>query len=171
LTSPAGAEAARFVPEVDDVIVYDATWLKSSAPRSGNGAVRPLVDSLRGRGFDGAVIFTVYTQSPLPAALLCYLAAIPLRLAHCRENPYQLLTHWVRETEPSQTIRHEVRHHLDLVEAIGCRTSVERLSLHLPAIFERMVCQLLDEVGLDVSRPWLAVHTGATAPSRRYPGE
>ncbi len=59
--------------------------------------------------FDAAVIFTVYSQNPLPAAFLCYLAGIPLRLAHCRENPYQFLTDWVKDTEPEQNVRHEVR--------------------------------------------------------------
>jgi hypothetical protein len=33
-----------------------------------------------------------YGQNPLPVALTCFLADIPLRLAHCRENPYRLLT-------------------------------------------------------------------------------
>ena len=45
------------------------------------------------------MIFTVYSQSPLPSAMICYLADIPLRLAHCRENPYHLLTDWVPDPE------------------------------------------------------------------------
>ena len=55
------------------------------------------IETLRSYAFDAAVIFTTYTQNPLPTALMLYLANIPLRLAHCRENPYQLLTHWVRD--------------------------------------------------------------------------
>ena len=56
---------------------------------------RRLLSNLRRRDFDAAVIFTVCTQSALPAALMCRLAGIPLRLAHSRENPYELLTDWV----------------------------------------------------------------------------
>ncbi len=70
---------------------------------------------MRHGGFDAAVIFTVYSQSPLPAAMLCYLAGIPRRLAHCRENPYALLSDWLREPEPQQRTRHEVERQLDLV--------------------------------------------------------
>jgi ADP-heptose:LPS heptosyltransferase len=29
LTSPSGAEAARLVPDIDDVIVYEAPWMKA----------------------------------------------------------------------------------------------------------------------------------------------
>ena len=68
---------------------------------------------LSARRFDAAVIFTVYSQSPLPAALLLLQAGVPLRLAHCRENPYGLLTQWGREREPAErswtTIRNRER--------------------------------------------------------------
>src|SRR5204862_3728387 len=33
LTSEAGAGIARLVPEIDEVMVYDAPWLKGTAPR------------------------------------------------------------------------------------------------------------------------------------------
>jgi hypothetical protein len=59
--------------------------------------------------FDAAVIFTVYSQNPLPTVMLAYLAGIPKRLAYCRENPYQLLTDWVPDQEPYTLIKHQVR--------------------------------------------------------------
>src|SRR5437660_8933032 len=128
LTSSAGAAVAPFVLEIDDAIVYDAPWVKASAAQFSSRADRTLMDRLRRAGFDAAVIFTVFSQNPLPAALLCHLAAIPLRLGYCRENPYQLLTDWIPDPEPARSIRHEVRRQLDLVAAIGCRTEDERLS-------------------------------------------
>ena len=91
LASRSGAQAAVHVDEIDDVIIYDAPWMKSTRTRS-NLPDFSMVRALASRGFDAAVIFTVYTQSALPAALQCWMAGIPLRLAHCRENPYQLLT-------------------------------------------------------------------------------
>ncbi|HJU06217.1 MAG TPA: hypothetical protein VJ692_13795, partial [Nitrospiraceae bacterium] len=108
LTSPAGAVAARLMPEIDEVIVYEAPWMKATAHRHTSRPDLEMADRLRHEAFDAAVIFTVYSQNPLPAAFLCYLADIPLRLASCRENPYQLLTNWVRETEPDTCLRHEV---------------------------------------------------------------
>src|SRR5438045_4155469 len=119
LTSPAGVEVARLVPEIDDIIVYDAPWMKATAPRRDSEPEYAMTARLRDGEFDAAVIFTVYSQSPLPSAFLCYLAGIPLRLAHCHENPYQLLTHWVPDPEPHSLVRHEVRRQLDLVASAG----------------------------------------------------
>jgi hypothetical protein len=88
------------VPEVDEVLVYDSPWMKATAPRADSRLDLEMIERLRAAAFDAAAIFTVYSQNSLPAASLCYLAGVPLRLAHCRENPYRLLTDWVRETEP-----------------------------------------------------------------------
>ena len=69
LTSPSGAAIARMIPEIDDVIVYDAPWLKATAPRRDSAPDHTMIDRIRDRGFDAAVIFTVFSQNPLPAAL------------------------------------------------------------------------------------------------------
>jgi lipopolysaccharide heptosyltransferase II len=171
LTSPPGAAVARLVPVIDDVIVYDAPWLKGTALRTDASADLAMVEALRAREFDAAIIFTVFSQSALPAAQLCYLADIPLRLAHSRENPYQLLTTWVLDPEPAQGIRHEVERQLALVEQVGFRTADTRLSLRVPLAARRRVLALLASLGLGAGQPWLLVHPGATAPSRRYPAE
>ena len=169
LTSPAGAEAAALVPEVDRVIAYDAPWMKATGSRTDPVPDLQLVERLRGERFDAAVIFTVYSQSPLPAALLCHLAGIPRRLAHCRENPYALLTDWVREPEPEQGVRHEVQRQLDLVARVGARPDYTRLSLELTAPPRQSALEALRARGHDADAPWLAIHPGASAPSRRYP--
>ncbi len=171
LTSPAGAAAARLLPGVDGVIVYEAPWMKATAPRADAGPDIGLIARLAARRFDAAAIFTVYSQSALPAALLCVLAGIPRRLAHCRENPYQLLTEWIPDPEPAGGIRHEVRRQLDLVGAVGAAVEDERLALAVPAAAAARVAGLLDDLGVGASRPWIAVHPGGTAPSRRYPPE
>ncbi|HJT35317.1 MAG TPA: lipopolysaccharide heptosyltransferase II [Pirellulales bacterium] len=171
LTSASGVEVAPLVPDVDDVIRYDAPWMKHTAERRGSAADDRLIAHLRKERFDAAVIFTVYSQNPLPAALVCYLAEIPLRAAHCRENPYQLLTDWVLETEPEQQVRHEVRRQLDLAAAVGARASDERLRLSVSLLARRHVQAWLNELGIDDARPWAVVHPGATAPSRRWPME
>ncbi|SNS99104.1 lipopolysaccharide heptosyltransferase II [Noviherbaspirillum humi] len=167
LTSGSGAAAAPYIPEVDDVLAYAAPWMKNSAVHGAEADVA-FIEDLRARRFDAAVIFTTYSQSTLPAAMLCHLAGIPLRLAHCRENPYQMLTDWVPETEPEQRVRHEVRRQLDLVATIGCRTTDERLSFRVPPE-DRETARTLLAAGIDFDKPWVLMHPGATAASRRYP--
>jgi len=170
LTSPAGAHAASLVPEVDDVLVYDAPWMKHSG-RADPDADVEMADRIDCAGFDAAVVFTVFSQSPLPAAMLLHLARVPLRAAYCRENPYRLLTDWIRESEPDDGIRHEVRRQLDLVAALGRTTDDERLSLAVPAAARASVRTLLAAEGIGDGEAWIAVHPGSTAPSRRYPPE
>ncbi len=168
LSSPSGTAAAPFVPEIDAALEYAAPWMKSS--RSHAAAVDlALVQSLQAGRFDAAVIFTSYSQSALPAALSCHLAGIPLRLAHCRENPYQLLSDWVPDPEPQIRIRHEVRRQLDLVAAIGCHAAGERLSFAVREADLAWLRHRLTAAGMDLCRPWIMLHPGATASSRRYP--
>jgi ADP-heptose:LPS heptosyltransferase len=167
LTSPAGAAAARLVPEIDEVRAWTAPWMKAAAAPD-PAADRALIEELALGGYDAAVIFTVYSQSPWPAALLCTLAGIPLRLAHGRENPYQLLSDWVPEREPEETLRHEVSRQLELVETIGARADTTRLSLAVPPPAREKMRERLRDLGLEAAS-FVLIHPGASAPSRRYP--
>jgi lipopolysaccharide heptosyltransferase II len=171
LTSSAGATAARYVPEIAETWAYDAPWMKATAHRDDSAADRALIERLAAAHFDAAIIFTVFSQNPLPAALTCYLAEIPLRLAHCRENPYHLLTNWARDSEWTMPNRHEVQRQLDLVGQVGYTTNNTRLSFRVPWRDQVVVGRLLSENDIDAKAPWLVVHPGATAPSRRYPPE
>ena len=121
LTSPAGAAVAPLVPELDACWTYESPWMKATASRPDSREDLAMIERLRAGRFDAAVIFTVYSQNPLAAAFLCHLAEIPLRLGHCRENPYHLPTHWVIDPEPGTVVRHEVRRQLDLVASVGAR--------------------------------------------------
>lgn len=171
LASPAGAAMARMIPCIDEVIVYDAPWMKATAPRPNPEPEFDMVRRLREGGFDGAVIFTVFTQSPFPAAFLCYLAGIERRLAYCHENPYQMLTDWVPDREPAEYILHEVRRQLALVRTIGCMPPDEEMTLRIPSACRDEVERMMIDLDIDENRPWAVIHPGASAPSRRYPPE
>ncbi|SAK90132.1 glycosyl transferase family protein [Caballeronia temeraria] len=170
LASRAGKAAAPFIDTIDNVIEYDAPWVKQDAP------IDALADlTMRARlanaRFDAAVIFSVYSQNPLPAAMLCHLAGIPLRLAHCRENPYGLLTDWAQETEPQQGTRHEVERQLALVARVGAQAADTRMRFTVPPADAATLAQKLAARDVDINAPYLVVHPGASAESRRYPIE
>ena len=168
LTSPAGAALAPYLPDVDAVLAYEAPWMKSSAVDA-PAAHLDWIGKLAAQRFDGAVMFTCYSQSALPAALLCQLAGIPLRAAYCREKPYQLLTDWIADPEPGAMVRHEVQRQLDLVRRLGAQIADERLSF-VPAEEDmEAVRARLRLAGIDPAERWLALHPGASAPARRYP--
>jgi lipopolysaccharide heptosyltransferase II len=177
LASRAGAALASHVPVVDEVLPFDAPWVKRPAGVLEQAlplgqAEAELVQRLAAQRFDAAVIFTVCTQSALPAALLCLQAGIPLRLAYSRENPYELLTDWIHDTEvPADGMRHEAQRQLDLVHHVGLQADAQRL------LFRYRVEEALDmrhkfeRAGGDLTRPYFVVHPGATAASRRWPAE
>jgi len=117
------------------------------------------------------VIFSVYSQNPLPAALLCHLAGIGKRLAHCRENPYGLLTDWVAETEPQHGTRHEVERQLALVTQVGASTPDRGMRFNVSPADAASLTHRLSQLGARLNAPYLVIHPGASAASRRYPAE
>ncbi|TDY23132.1 lipopolysaccharide heptosyltransferase II [Paraburkholderia sp. BL6665CI2N2] len=172
LASRSGIALAPFLDDVDDVIVYDAPWVDRPMDATHTWMDdQRMQERLRGGGFDAAVIFTVYSQSPLPAAMLCYMAGIPRRLAHCRENPYALLTDWLREPEPQQRTRHEVQRQLNLVRHVGAQTQDTHLRFHVDTADRRSLEAQLTARGVACEDGWIVLHPGATAASRRYPPE
>ena len=107
LTSSMATAIAALMPEIDEVMVFDVPWVKTQEAAN-KEAVAQIVSRLAEKKFDAAVIFTVFSQNPLPSAMLAYLAGIPKVLAYCRENPYGLLSDWVPDEEPYALIRHQV---------------------------------------------------------------
>jgi lipopolysaccharide heptosyltransferase II len=174
LASPGGAALAPHLPMVEEAIAWRAPWVRhpGTDPSAFGPDSRRLVAELAARRFDAAVIFTTCTQSPLPAAFLCGLAGIGLRLAHCRENPYRLLTDWVPETDTIATgMRHEVRRQLDLVARIGCTIVDQRLRFRLDAAAHANLAAAWQRIGFEPRRRYVVVHPGASAASRRWPAE
>ncbi|MED5619951.1 lipopolysaccharide heptosyltransferase II [Ideonella sp. BN130291] len=171
LASPSGAMLQPHLPLVDEVITHRASWMKHERPATALEEMS-LVHRLAESGFDAAVIFTVCTQSPLPAAMLCRLAGIPLRAAYCRENPYSVLTHWLPEPDLDvATARHEVQRQLDLCASLGWQTPDPRLRFALNEGDHASLAAKLRLAGLAPGGRWIVVHPGATAASRRYPAE
>ena len=167
LASPMGMPIVPYMPDVDDMIVHDFPWVRAKEYAPGN--LEGLIRRLRRGRYDGAVIFTVYSQNPLPMALLLYMAGVPRRLAYCRENPYQLLTDWVPDKEPYSMIRHQVERDLLLVDHWGAAPAEkDRLRLELTEeIRERMRAKL---AAMGVRRhAWVVVHPGVSEEKRRYP--
>jgi len=176
LTSPSGVALAPHLAGLDAAIAFDAPWVRSARTgreeSSPGGEELALVERLRALRIDAAIVFTVCTQSALPAALLCRLGGIPLRLAYSRENPYDLLSDWVPETDVlGDGMRHEVARQLALVGRVGFHTADERLRFSYAVEDVARLQRAMQEAGFDPLRPYFVVHPGASAASRRWPAE
>lgn len=169
LASPVGAQAGRLNPDIDDVIVYEAPWMDPwrRLPQDSAREQRMIARLREGR-FDGAIIFTSFRQSPLPAAYLCYLADIPLRLAASIDGPGSLLT--TRHRHPERMM-HEVERGLDLVGAIGVTPPDLDLVLEPDEAARAEAADLLASRAADPHRPLVVLHPGCSMPARTYPWE
>ena len=169
LTSPVGAQVASLNPDIDEVIVYEAPWMDpwQRLPQSSKRE-QQMIAMIKERQFDGAIIFTSYHQSSLPAAYLCYLADIPLRLAASIDGPGSLLT--TRHKHPERMM-HEVERGLDLVNAIGLSTKALDLVLKVPSMARESIYEFLSVQNVDPFRPLLVIHPGCSMPARTYPYE
>ena len=148
LTSAMGNLIAPFIEDIDETIVADLPWVKTKEPVDQNQFAE-LIESLKKRDFDGAVIFTVYSQNPLPAAMLAYMAGIPKRLAYCRENPYHLLTDWMVEKEPYTFIQHQVKRDLNLVKVIDAATEHQQIKIAFSKTATVNALKKISDAGID----------------------
>lgn len=171
LTSHMGSGIAHYIPEVDTIIEFDVPWVGMDGQLGNSQQVFDLIARLKREAFDAAIIFTVFSQNPLPSALMCYLADIPLRLGYCRENPYGLLTDWLPDFEPFADIQHEVSRQINLVKTIGAVTDAVGLSLAVVPDLQRQAVEKLCRAGINPDKPWLILHPGVSEARRRYPPE
>ena len=156
LASPAGAAAARLLPGVRDVLVFDPPWSGFAPAPVDPAAVHRLVEAVREGGYDEAVVFTSFHQSPLPLALLLRLAGVPWIAAASEDYPGSLLD--VRHRREDGPPRHEVDAALDLAAAAGHR---------LPAGDDgHLRLRPLAAAAVDLPRSFVVVHPGASVPAR-----
>ena len=171
LASPVGAQVAALDPDIADVIIYQAPWMDPwhKLPLDSQRE-QEMIALLKARQFDGAIIFTSFRQSPLPAAYLCYLAGIPLRVAASIDGPGSLLT---TRYKHSEQIIHEVERGLNLVSALGITpASGERdMVLQVPAPALQSMSERLTVLNSEHRHPIVVVHPGCSMPARTYPWE
>jgi len=169
LTSSMAAGVVKHMPEIDDAVIFDLPWIKTDKAEND---LPGIITELKSRDFDAAVIFTVYSQSALPSAMLAYQAGIPRVLAYCRENPYGLITHWVPDKEPFETLKHQVQRDLDLVNRVGAEVTDSELHLCVnDNLWSDNVLQNLTANGINPDEPWLILHNGVSEKKREYPME
>lgn len=168
LTSKAGKAIARYIPEIDEVIAFDIPWYKHEQRNSGP-EVLEIIERIKTEKFDAAIIFTVFSQNPLPTAMLCFMAGIPRMAGYCRENPYSLITDWLPDREPLYEIKHEVTRQLDLARHLGAKVKVEELTLTIKKEAKALVLEKLQKSGINMDKPWIIIHPGVSETKRQYP--
>jgi len=173
LTSELAGKAAVLIPEIDEVITAELPWVKNDS-RIEPEQIAKISKKLQHKHFDACIILSVYSQNPLAAALLMWMAKIPLRLAYCRENPYELLNYWLPEKEPYSFISHQVSRELNLLKFIGIEpddNDNNEISLHIPPKHINSMERKIKQEGINSQNPYLVFHAGVSEKKREFPEE
>lgn len=151
---------------VDDVLLYD---------RKGVFSVVPQVREWRRRKFDLAVLF----QNAFEAALIPFLAGVPLRLGYATESRQALLTHPLALPD-WRSSRHEVFYYLYLVTALeqmlfGASTIFDTdpdASIEISDVRKREATELLRLHGVHEDELVVALCPGSiNSRAKRWPAE
>lgn len=157
LCGPRGAPAGRLLPDVTDVLVFEAAWIDAQPQPLDGREVQSLIERVARGRFDEAVIFTSFHQSPLPMALLLRLAGVPRIGAISDDYPGSLLD--VRHHIDGEM--HEVMRNLSLSEAVGYPLPFgDDASLQLAGVPRG--------TAVTPQKQYVVVHPGATVPARHW---
>ena len=160
LAGPAGADAARLLPGVDEVWTWSCPWILGDPPPVDPADLTALTDRVRALAPAEAVVSTSFHQSPLPLALLLRTAGVPRISAISVDYPGSLL---------------DVRHRVGLEDDTDLPEPERALSLARAAGFDLPAG---DDGRLAVRRPlpavahepgYVVLHPGASVPARAWP--
>ncbi len=154
LTLPHTAIIAPFIDCIDKTITCSPPWTKTENKQFNLETTRDLINRIKRKSFDSAIIFNTYSQNPLAAALFCKMGGIERILSYCRENPYNLISDWVKDDEPLKIIRHEVERQLYLVSQIGAKTSDKNIRVNIEKVKKEKI---------------ILIHPGCSEQKRKYP--
>jgi len=164
LAAPAGAAVAPLLPEVGEVLVASVSWQQLDPAAVPAEEDLALLDRIRAGRYDAAVLLTSFTQSPWPAAQLCRLAGVPVRVGTSKEFGGAALTHWV-PSPPDEL--HQVDRALRVLARVGVPPVDGRLRLVVPDEARAAGRRVLAQHG--VTGPYAVLLPGASCSSRRYP--
>jgi len=165
MASPGGSLAAPLLPWVDEVMTRRVLWQDLGRLEFDPAREWQLVETLRDRQFDAAIILTSFNQSPHPAGFLCGLAEIPLRLGESKEMGGTALVH---EVAAAPDDIHQVDRNLRLIESVGFEVSDRSLTIQIPEVAQRSVSDRLNQFGLADDDPFLLLNPWTSCQSRNY---
>ena len=143
---------------LDEVFIDDR-----EREHKGKGFLK-LVSTLRKKKFDLAIIFHTKRR----ANLLCFLAGIPRRVGYKNNKLGFLLTHPI-EDKRHLGEKHEAQYCLDVLRHLGVETNHFEISIPIQRKAEQWLKEFEQNNQIKASDQMIAVHAGASDPSKRWP--
>jgi heptosyltransferase-2 len=159
LVKPWVADVFRLCPDVDEILVYERPGV-----HDGPAGLFRLAGELRKREFDAAILL----QNAIEAAIIAFLARIPVRAGYNSDGRGLLLTHSVARTKAIRRV-HQTDYYLEMVMALGCRPAGREALLRLGKDEERLADALLARHDLQDSRLLVGMAPGASyGPAKKW---
>ena len=161
LVKPWVADLLRISPDVDEVLVYERPGIHEGL----RGLVR-LVGELKAKKFDMAILL----QNAIEAAVIAWLARIPVRAGYSSDARGFLLTHAVKRTDNILRV-HQTRYYLEMLKALGLEAGRKETRLLIGEAEKVLSGRILKERGVAESSFLIGLAPGATYGSakRWYP--
>jgi lipopolysaccharide heptosyltransferase II len=159
LAKPWVAEIFNICPDIDEIIVF-----KSPGIHSGIAGKLRLATELKAKMFDAAILL----QNAIEAAIITWLAGIPIRGGYNSDGRGLLLTHSVQRTEAIRKV-HQIQYYLEMVKSLGCRSGEEKVYLHPGNEYDVLSEKIFTEHGIGREGFIVGIAPGATyGPAKRW---
>ena len=160
LALPWVADAFAACPHLDRIVLYD----KQGRHQGLRGKLR-LAAELRAEQHDAAILL----QNAFEAALITFLARIPIRAGYTTDGRGLLLTHGVRR-HPDVTKKHQVHYYQEMLAGLGLQRGEDALELFLAPAAEQEAEAMLGRVLRDRSGLLVGFNPGAAyGPAKCWP--
>jgi heptosyltransferase II len=158
LAKPWVAEVYKLSPDVDKIFMF-----KEPGEHQGIAGKMKLASELKKQRFDLAI----YLQNAIEAAIIGWLARIPLRAGYDSDCRGFLLTHSVPRTKQIRSV-YQVDYYLNMVKSLGCKTVSREASLSAAKISGKAERYLIER-GLSGNPVLIGLAPGAMyGPAKRW---
>lgn len=138
LAKPWVAELFELCPDIDEIMLFHSPGVHDAL----SGKWR-LAGEIRKKQFDAAVLL----QNAIEAAIIVFLAGIPVRAGYNSDGRGLLLTHSVRRTKTIREV-HQTDYYLEMVKALGCRPAGKEIHLRCGREYDPLAETVIKRHGL-----------------------
>ncbi len=159
LVKPWVADLLRISPDVDEVLVYERPGV-----HEGLGGLFRLVRELKTQKFDMALLL----QNAIEAAIIAWLARIPVRAGYSTDARGLFLTHAVKRSDEILQV-HQTHYYLDMLRALGLEAPGKAARLIIGEEEKNLADRILKTRAIAGASLLIGMAPGATyGPAKRW---
>ncbi len=160
LAKPWVAPVFENSPDINKILLYEA-----GGRHKGISGILQLAKDLRAYDFDMAIL----VQNAFEAALISFLAGIPIRTGYNTDGRTFLLTHAVPMSKEIKK-RHQIQYYLGILEGLGLHTFGQEMNLEISVSDRKRAAEILKNLNISDDNGIIGINPGAAYGSaKRWP--